>query len=71
MKKIKIVKPKPEEVVIKLREAVYEVGSFTNIDKRYTIDLVKKTCTCIAWEMGRRPCKHQIYLERILTPSKA
>ena len=41
----------------------FEVKSFSHMDEYYEIDLRAGTCTCKAWEFGKRPCKHLLYVE--------
>jgi hypothetical protein len=49
----------------------YKVKSFSNVDDVYKVDMVKQTCDCIAWGMGRkRPCKHQIFIQNSINAKK-
>ena len=36
---------------------VYKVD---NERERYVVDLVKRTCSCRAWDLTRIPCKHRV-----------
>lgn len=47
---------------------VYEVASFTDASKTYTVDISKNTCTCPAWRYHRKgipTCKH---LDKVRPP---
>ena len=44
----------------------YEVKSFRDLDTTYIVDLEADTCTCMAWQMGRRPCKHTKYVRTLM-----
>jgi len=59
----RIPKPKPNplspDFVKEIKEGVYQVKSFRELDKVYTVDLQFNTCDCVAYQMGRTvPCKH-------------
>lgn len=41
----------------------FQVKSFSHVGEAYVIDLKEGTCSCKAWEFGKRPCKHMIYVE--------
>lgn len=53
-----------EKAYTEVMQGTYLIDSFSEVDVKYTVDMAKKTCNCIAFEMGRtRPCKHIKYIE--------
>lgn len=48
-----------ERKIKKVKPGVFEVPSFTDDSKTYTVDLATKRCTCPADRKGHQaPCKH-------------
>jgi hypothetical protein len=73
MKKRRIESVMNESIVRveKVQEGMFRVKSFREIDTTYDVDMLKQTCNCVAWSMGRtRPCKHISLVQKHLEYAK-